>query len=518
MIYRTVVLIILDGWGTGPTWGGNAITSARAPTVNWLAKQPTAQLLAAGPAVGLGQGERGNSEVGHLNLGAGRMVLQESTVVSQAIAAGQFTGNVALRDYLTEVKRRGGRLHLIGLLSRATVHSNRLHLTALLEVLKREPRLEVVFHVITDGRDSDPRDGLGQVLDLERDLQGQTRWRMATLMGRYWAMDRDRHWDRTRKAFEAIAFGRAEPVASARLTISQSYSAGVTDEFIEPRLIAPTGTKPLTGVAASDGLLFWNFRPDRMRQLVRPFTEPRFSAFERGRWPAEFTVATLTNYSAEERVPGIIPLFTRAPVAQPLAAVIAAADRTQFHVAETEKYAHVTYFFNGGREEPYGGEERLLIPSLPVPTFDRAPAMQAQKITDAILARLRKNQDALIVANYANADMVGHTGNFLATLQAIQVLDAEMRRLRESIRDGNRILMITADHGNAEEMVNPQTGEPDTSHSGNPVPCHVVTAEGVTLARRTGVLGDVAPTALELLGIPQPREMTGASLLAATGK
>lgn len=515
MAFPSVVLVVLDGWGMGPTWGGNAISQATSPAIDSLGKYPTARLAASGVAVGLAPGETGNSKVGHINLGAGRIVQQDSTLISQAIADQSFFDHPVLRQKMEMIRVHGGRLHLIGLLSRATVHSNRIHLDAILEVCRREKIPDIRIHVITDGRDSDPRDGLGQILDLERDLAKTPGARIQSVMGRYFGMDRDQHWDRTALAYQAIARGGGPTAASARMAVTQAYSQGTTDEFIIPQVIT-TPDAPYQGVENHDVLLFWNFRADRMRQIVRSLAEPQFQEFPRPEQVPDLHVATLTNYSAEEPIVGIEPIIQPAPIPQTLAEVVSRSGGHQFHVAETEKYAHVTYFFNGGQETAFPGEERLLVPSVLVPTFDQAPEMSASKITDALLERVGKDSYRLLVANYANADMVGHTGNFQAALLAVEAIDRELARLIAACQKAHVPLVITADHGNVEEMVNPRTGEPATKHTDNPVPCHILAPDGWRLTRPDGVLADVAPTVLHLLEIPQPHEMTGQSLIEKT--
>ena len=513
MVYSSVVLVILDGFGVAPAWGGNAIIVARVPTIAGLEREPHAVLEAAGEAVGLGPNEPGNSEVGHLNLGAGRIVVQESRRISQALADRTFFENAALIKTFAELNHSGGTLHLMGLLSPVGIHAVYAHLLGVLEMAQIKSFFRVKLHLFTDGRDSGQRDALALLLQLEQTLQRLGFGTIQTISGRYYAMDRDNHWDRTKLAYEAVGFGRGQAAASARQALSQAYAKEQTDEFINPTVVNKPGQPVYAGVQNQDVVMFFNCRADRARQLTRAFTDSEIHETVREQLAQPFTFVSMVPYDLPGHLNHGRVVFEPPPIYHSLPAVIAERGGRQFHIAETEKWAHITYFFNGRLEALLPGEERLLIPSPKVPTYDTAPAMSADTITRELVNRISRGKEQLIVANYANADMVGHTGNFRAALLAVEVLDRQLRILADTCQKHNVPLIITADHGNVEEMVDPQTGEVDTEHSLNPVPCYFVLPAPQRLLKARGLLADVAPTILALLGEAIPVEMTGSSLL-----
>lgn len=514
MTGRPVVLIICDGWGVGASdpdqarRQGNAVWMASTPVRERLqARHPWCLLETSGRAVGLPDGMMGNSEVGHLNLGAGRIVPQELVRIDEAVRSGAFMDLKPLVALAHRLRSRGGRLHLIGLCSDAGVHSHFGHLEALLRWSRHED-LPTWVHAISDGRDTSPTSGLGWIRRLES-LVGQaggggaTRQRVASLSGRYYAMDRDRRWDRTEVAYRAMAEAAGPRVERASDHLERSYEDGVTDEFVAPVVIDPRGA-----ISPDDGIVTFNYRADRARQLVAALTDPAFPHFERAGGAFADLVA-MTRY--EDDFPHPV-LFPPRKLDHVLGAVLAARGRTQLRVAETEKYAHVTYFFNGGVEAPLPGEDRDLIPSPQVATYDLQPEMSAREVTDALLARLDERAHDFVLVNYANADMVGHTGDLRAAVRSVEVVDACVGRLLERIDALGGVALVTADHGNAEKMLD-DDGCPHTAHTTFPVECFLVSPEGRRAVLEDGMLADVAPTVLELMALAQPPEMTGRSLL-----
>jgi 2,3-bisphosphoglycerate-independent phosphoglycerate mutase len=506
-----VVLIILDGWGYREETSGNAIAVANTPIVDSLwAAYPKTLIRASAKSVGLPEGQMGNSEVGHLNIGAGRIVPQELVRITDAVEDGTLLSNSALLQVCQDVRQRNGKLHLIGLCSEGGVHSHLSHLAGLLELAKEQGITDVCIHAITDGRDTKPTDGLAALEQIQSKIDQFGVGRISTLSGRYYAMDRDRRWDRVQKAYEVITQDGPGQERSVLEVLQASYDAGVTDEFVLPTRIAPGA------IAPGDGIIFFNFRPDRARQLTQAFVDPNFDGFEREQiTPLSFV--TFTQYDSSFPV---LVAFEPQNLNNILGQVIAQHGLKQFRTAETEKYAHVTYFFNGGIEEPFAGEDRQLVPSPMVATYDRAPAMSAAQVTDGAIAAVEKGIYSLIVINYANPDMVGHTGNLEATVQAVEAVDACLGRLIESIGKAGGTAIIIADHGNAELMWDEQ-GNPWTAHTTNPVPFILVEGEkrkipgyGTEVELRSdGCLADVAPTILQILGLPQPPEMTGSSMI-----
>ncbi len=499
----SLALVILDGWGLAPTGPGNAISLAETPVFDRLwASYPHTQLSAQGRDVGLPDGQMGNSEVGHLNLGAGAIVKQDLARIDDAIADGSFFENEALLAACDRARRSPrGRLHLLGLVSDGGVHSGWEHIEATIELATQEGVPDVVFHAFTDGRDTLPHGGRGYLAELERWLRQAGR--IATVSGRYYAMDRDTRWERTKLAYDAIVHARGLHAISAAEAIEASYERGETDEFVKPTVIGD-----YDGVAAGDVAIFVNFRPDRARQMTRALADPDFDEFSRTGGPL-LDLTTMTEYRKGWRYPVAFP---EARPQTTLAEVVSKAGGRQLHVAETEKYAHVTYFFNGGREEEWEGEERCLVNSpRDVPTYDHKPQMSARAAADAFVEHWSGGEYRFGIINFANPDMVGHTGVIPAAVEAVEEVDGCLGDVVAAVERSGGACIVTADHGNCDHMLEPD-GSPNTAHSLNPVPL-IVTGEEIEL-RDGGILADVAPTALELLGIPQPEAMTGRSLIA----
>ncbi|MEX1143075.1 MAG: 2,3-bisphosphoglycerate-independent phosphoglycerate mutase [Thermoleophilaceae bacterium] len=507
----SVCLVILDGWGLAPPGPGNAVELADTPVFDELwARHPHTQLTACGRAVGLPEGQMGNSEVGHLNLGAGQVVRQDLTRIDDAVDDGSFAGNQALLAACAQA-RESGRLHLLGLVSEGGVHASMGHLRALIELADAEGVPDVVLHAFTDGRDTLPHSGAEYVATVEGWL-GEHGGRVATVTGRYYAMDRDRRWDRTKLAYDAIVHGRPAPLEDGAVTpraesgeqaVRAAYERGETDEFVRPTLVGEEGR-----VRDGDAVVFFNFRPDRARQLTRALAEPGFAEIDRGEAPS-VRYTTLTEYQEEWDYP--VAFSPERPRAT-LASVLAERGVRQLHTAETEKYAHVTYFFNGGEERAYPGEERCLVDSpRDVPTYDHKPEMSAAAAADAFVERWSAGGYGFGIVNFANPDMVGHTGVIPAAVSAIEAVDEQLGRIVAAVHASGGACIVTADHGNADHMLEPD-GSPNTAHSLNPVPL-IVTAD-VPGLRDGAILADVAPTVLALLGVEQPAEMTGRSLVA----
>jgi 2,3-bisphosphoglycerate-independent phosphoglycerate mutase len=510
-----VVLVILDGWGYRETNDGNAIASARTPVMDSLwAAYPRTLIRTSGKDVGLPDGQMGNSEVGHLNIGAGRVVPQELVRISDAVEDGTIRENPALLQLCQDIKSRGGKLHLVGLCSEGGVHSHLDHLIGLLDFAKSQELSDVCIHTITDGRDTKPTEGVEAIQKIQDSIEKIGVGRIVTISGRYYAMDRDRRWERVKKAYDNMTQDGAGDGRTAVEVLKASYEIDVTDEFVIPTRIAPGA------VESGDGVLFFNFRPDRARQLTQAFVDPNFNGFEREQIQS-LSFATFTQY--DPTLP-VLVAFEPQNLNNILGEVIAKKGLRQFRTAETEKYAHVTYFFNGGLELPCEGEDRELVQSPMVATYDHAPAMSAMEVTDVATRAIEKRIYSLVVINYANTDMVGHTGNMEAAIQAVETVDKCMGRLIESINKVGGTALITADHGNAEYMSD-ESGNPWTAHTTNPVPFILVEGEGLKIPghgtevalRDDGRLADIAPTILEILKLPQPTEMTGRSLLKPVG-
>ncbi|WP_413162468.1 2,3-bisphosphoglycerate-independent phosphoglycerate mutase [Capilliphycus salinus ALCB114379] len=510
-----VVLIILDGWGYREQTDGNAIAVGKTPVMDslWTA-YPRTLIRASGKAVGLPEGQMGNSEVGHLNIGAGRVVPQELVRITDAVEDGTLLDNPALVKACQDVREQNGKLHLVGLCSDGGVHSHIQHLLGLLDLAQQKGVSQVCIHAITDGRDTNPKDGIKALGLIQDHIDQIGLGRIVTLSGRYYAMDRDNRWDRTQKAYLNMTVDGQGTELSAVEVLQRSYDDGITDEFVLPTRLAP-GT-----VAPGDGIIFFNFRPDRARQLTQAFVDPDFNGFERQQIQP-LTFATFTQYDSSFPV---LVAFQPQNLNNILGEVIAAHGLKQFRTAETEKYAHVTYFFNGGLEQPFEGEDRELIPSPAVATYDQAPEMSAEEVTEVAIEAVEKAIYSLIVINYANPDMVGHTGIEDAAVKAIETVDDCLGRLIETINKAGGTAIIIADHGNAEYMRDDQ-GNPWTAHTINPVPFILVEGEkrkipghGTEVNLRTdGCLADIAPTILEILKLPQPEDMTGRSMILPAG-
>ncbi len=521
-IRQPAVLIILDGFGVAPPSRGNAIALAKTPVLDQLMENyPTMTLQAAGEAVGLPWGEMGNSEVGHLALGSGRIIFQDLPRITRSIVDGSFFTNPVFHQ-ATERAFQGGKLHLIGLLSSAGVHSFDEHAFALLEFCQRQKVAEVYLHVILDGRDSPYNSGAECVQKLLRKISGIGLGKIATVSGRYYAMDRDNHWDRTDLAYQAMVKGAGPTATDPVAAIEASYRQGVYDEQFVPTVITDNG-QPVATIGDQDAVIFFNFRSDRARQLTKAFVLPGLDKFPRQPYLQDLLFVTMTEY--EKNLP-VSVAFPPEEVTEPVARVYSDAGLKQLHAAETEKYAHVTFFFNGGREAPFSGEDRILVPSPSVPSYDQKPEMSAKDVTDRVEQALQTGQYAFVVINFANPDMIGHTGNIPATITAIETVDECIGRIVEATQQIGGFVMITADHGNAEEKINGQTGEVSKEHSSNPVPLIIVgdqlpaSLERYTAPMRdlssltpVGVLADVAPTLLSLAGLPVPSSMGGHNLL-----
>src|SRR5215210_6228860 len=506
---RRVALVVLDGWGYRPEREGNAIELASTPTWQRLWRSyPRTLLEASGLAVGLPEGQRGNSEVGHLNLGAGRVVPQDLVRISQSIQSGEFYQLEPLVQLCAGLRQTGGTLHLVGLLGPGGVHALDRHLLACVELGIRQKIQSIAIHGFLDGRDSAPTLGAEVVRTLLLDMRriAGSKVDIATLTGRYYGMDRDRRWERTRLAYEAMVQGQGNPVEHPVLAVQAAYQRGETDEFIHPLVHVRKGV-PVGTMRDGDGVFFFNYRSDRMRQIVAALTQPGFDAFDTTDRP-QVAGVTMTQYDQTFAIPQAFPPFSLARI---LAEVLADCGRIQFRTAETEKYPHVTYFFNGGYEPPYPGEERCLIASLRVPTYDLAPEMSAAGVTDALCGAIEARTHDFMLCNYANADMVGHTGVLPAVVRAVETVDQCLARVLSSAEKAGSSVLITADHGNCEMMIDPATGGVHTAHTTNPVPIVAVRSNAASL-RSGGALRDVAPTVLGLLGIERPAAMTGVDL------
>jgi 2,3-bisphosphoglycerate-independent phosphoglycerate mutase len=507
---KPVMLVIMDGWGINPCQSHNAIFAAKTPEFSqFMAEGPSTFLSASGEAVGLPAGQMGNSEVGHLNLGAGRIVYQEFTRVSKAVTDGSFYQNGEFLSAIRSAKEKNRALHLLGLLSDGGVHSHNTHLYALLKLAKQEGLSRVYVHVLLDGRDTPPASGAGYMRQLVAKQKELGVGQVATVAGRYYTMDRDKRWERVELGYRAMVDGAGNTAADPVQAVEASYQAGKTDEFMLPTVITGADGKPVARVQDGDALIFFNFRADRARQIAHAFTDAEFTFFSRTRLP-NLHFVTLTLY--EENLRAAVA-FKPTSMQDLLGHVVAQAGLRQLRIAETEKYAHVTYFFNGGQEEPFPQEDRALVPSPKVATYDLKPAMSAEEVTEEVVRRIASDQYDLIVLNYANGDMVGHTGVFLAAVEAVEMVDRCVGKLEKAVTAKGGVLLITADHGNAEKMKDYATGKPYTAHTTNPVPLMVRGLGAKVNLRGDGILADVAPTILELLGLPKPEAMTGTSLL-----
>ena len=507
---RPTVLLILDGYGLSEQTEHNAIALADTPVMDRLMEEyPFAKGNASGLAVGLPEGQMGSSEVGHLNMGAGRIVYQDLVRITKEIESGGFFENEALLKAMDNAKENGTSLHIFGLLSDGGVHSHNSHLYALLELAKRRGLDKVYVHCFTDGRDTSPESGKDYIQALQDEMDRIGCGRIATVAGRYYAMDRDNHWDRIEKAYRAITLGEGETADSAMEAVTQSYAKGETDEFILPTVVMENGA-PTAVVGDGDSVVFYNFRSDRAKEMTRVFCCEAFDGFDRGS-RKQVTYVCFTDYDAT--IPNKEVAFEKEEMVNTFGEWLAANGLKQARIAETEKYAHVTSLFNGGKDAPNEGADRFLIPSPQVATYDLQPEMSAQAVCDTLIDKIRSGEYDVIVANFANSDMVGHTGVEKAAVEAVECLDECIGRVVETIREVDGQLFICADHGNAEVMVNEETGEPWTAHTSNPVPFILVNYDPAYCLREGGCLADIAPTLIEMMGMEKPAEMTGKSLL-----
>ena len=508
---RPVMLCVLDGWGHRDDQTENAITPSNTPTFQRLwAVNPHAFIDTCGVDVGLPQGQMGNSEVGHMNLGAGRIVNQDIRRIDAAIEDGSIASNPALTAYIDALKQSAGTCHLMGLLSPGGVHSHQDHLVKLAEILAKSG-IPVSIHMFLDGRDTPPSSADGFVARFEDRIAALDGVSTATLCGRFYAMDRDQRWDRVRKAYELIVSGAGTAAGNAEAAIRASYAAGITDEFVEPAVLGG-----YAGMKDGDGVLMANFRADRAREILLALCDPSFDGFSRSKTVDFASVLGVTEYSIRHN-DFMATMFPPDSLTNILGQILADAGKRQLRIAETEKYAHVTFFFNGGGETPFDGEDRILIPSPKVATYDLQPEMSAAELTDTLVEKIGSGTYDFILVNYANPDMVGHTGILDAARIAIRTVDDCLARLDAAIRDAGGVMLITADHGNAETMRDAETGEPHTAHTLNAVPAVLVNAPPGTRALKVGRLADIAPTLLQLIGLDQPKEMTGVSLIETGG-
>ncbi len=503
------VLVVIDGWGFNSDGFGNAIAAARKP--NWTAlwdRWPHTTLAAAGEPVGLPAGQQGNSEVGHLNIGAGRIVYQDLTKIDRAIRDGSFFKNPVLLKALSSAREADHTLHLMGLVSPGGVHSSSSHLYALLGLTRTLGLTRVYVHVFTDGRDEPPTSAAAYVEDLVRQIKHIGAGQIASVTGRYYAMDRDKRWDRTERAFRTIVEAHGPSAEDPVGFIRASYEQNITDEFLVPTRIFAAGAPPLP-LKDGDTVVFFNFRPDRARQLTHAMIDVRWEHFPRSR---KLRLAHLVTFTEYEKGLPVEVAFPDDPLSDCLAEVFSRQGWRQFHTAETEKYAHVTYFLNGGREAAFPNEERLLVPSPRIPTYDLQPEMSARPVGQAVLDKIADGRYQFVVVNFANPDMVGHTGMFDATVRAVEVVDEQLGKIAAATLSRGGLLVVTADHGNAELKIDRATGTPLTAHTTSPVPLMIAGGDGLRGLREGGKLGDVAPTVLRLLELPVPAEMTGENL------
>jgi 2,3-bisphosphoglycerate-independent phosphoglycerate mutase len=523
---QPIVLVILDGFGLTLPYRGNAITQAKTPNFDrFVSSYHAVTLQASGEVVGLPWGEMGNSEVGHLSLGSGQIVYQTLPRIMRAISDGSFFTNEAFLQAIDHAQKHQSTLHLMGLVSTGGVHSAMEHLFGLLELCSTRSFSRVVVHAFLDGRDTPHHSAMKFILELEQKMKTIGVGKIASVCGRFYAMDRDERWDRIARAYAAIAHGVSDQqFASAAQAIEESYGRGVYDEEVVPTVITQDGT-PVATVGANDAMIFFNFRADRARQLTKAFVLPSFEKFDRGKHPDHVFFVTMRDY--EDHLPVSAIAFPPQNIDHPLARLFSDEGYRQLHIAETEKYPHVTFFFNGGQEEAFPGEDRIMVPSPHVASYSEKPEMSARGITDRVIGAIPESKYKFIVINFANADMVGHTGDLAATIQAVEVLDECIGRIVKATLGYDGIVIVTADHGNAEEMMKVRTGEIDKEHSTNPVPClfvglrwertdHESPTNLADLAQKTpsGILADVAPTILEIAGMEKPDEMVGRSLIS----
>ena len=510
MSKKPVVLMILDGYGLNDNCDHNAVCEARTPVMDQLMSQcPYVKGNASGLAVGLPDGQMGNSEVGHLNMGAGRIVYQELTRITKSISDGDFFTVPEFLQAVENCKKNNSALHMWGLVSDGGVHSHIGHIYGLLELAKKNGLEKVYVHCFLDGRDTPPASGKSFVEALEAKMKELGVGKVASVSGRYYAMDRDNRWDRVNRAYDALTKGEGNQAQSATAGIQASYDAGKNDEFVEPFVVTENGA-PVAVVEDGDSVIFFNFRPDRARELTRAFCDDEFKGFEREK-RLKLTYVCFTDY--DETIKNKLVAFKKEAIVNTFGQFLADHNMTQARIAETEKYAHVTFFFNGGVEEPNKGEDRILVPSPKVATYDLQPEMSAPVVCDKLVEAVTSGKYDVIIVNFANPDMVGHTGIEDAAIKAIETVDACVGRTVDAVKEMNGVMFICADHGNAEQLLDYETGEPFTAHTTNPVPFILVNADPTCKLREGGCLADIAPTLIELMGMEQPKEMTGKSLI-----
>ena len=506
---KVTMLMILDGFGDNKNTDGNAIKLAKTPNIDKLMKKyPNTDIFTSGLHVGLPEGQMGNSEVGHTNIGAGRIVYQELTRITKAIEDGDFFSNPEFIAAIENCKKHNSKLHILGLVSDGGVHSHNRHLYGLLEMAKRRDFEDVYVHCFLDGRDTPPASAETYVAELQEKMKEKGVGKIASLSGRFYAMDRDKRWQRVQKCYDALVNGEGEKAGDPIKAIEDSYQKEVFDEFVVPTVIC-NGNEPVAKIEENDSVIFFNFRPDRAREITRAIVDPEFDGFETKKMNLYYVCFT----SYDETMPNVHIAFKKEPLKNTFGEVVSEAGLTQLRIAETEKYAHVTFFFNGGEEKQYPGEDRILVPSPKVETYDMKPEMSAYEVTDKVCEALENDKYDVVILNFANTDMVGHTGSLQAAIKAVEAVDECVGKIVKIIEEKQGNLLITADHGNAEQMIDYKTGEPHTAHTTNPVPIILVTANKEYKLKENGKLADLAPTMLDLMGIKQPEEMTGESLL-----
>ena len=506
---KPVMLMILDGFGINEKEDGNAVKLANTPNIDKLMKKfQTTKIYTSGLKVGLPDGQMGNSEVGHTNIGAGRIVYQELTRITKSIEDGDFFSNPEFIAAIENCKKHNSKLHILGLVSDGGVHSHNRHLYGLLEMAKRRDFEDVYVHCFLDGRDTPPASAETYIAELQEKMKEKGVGKIASLSGRFYAMDRDKRWQRVQKCYDALVNGEGEKAGDPIKAIEDSYQKEVFDEFVVPTVMC-NGNEPVAKIEENDSVIFFNFRPDRAREITRALVDPEFDGFKTKKMNLYYVCFT----SYDETMPNVHIAFKKEPLKNTFGEVISEAGLTQLRIAETEKYAHVTFFFNGGEEKQYPGEDRILVPSPKVETYDMKPEMSAYEVTDKVCEALENDKYDVVILNFANTDMVGHTGSLQAAIKAVEAVDECVGKIVKIIEEKQGNLLITADHGNAEQMIDYKTGEPHTAHTTNPVPIILVTANKEYKLKENGKLADLAPTMLDLMGIKQPEEMTGESLL-----
>ena len=506
---KVTMLMILDGFGDNKNKDGNAIKLANTPNIDKLMKKySNTDIFTSGLHVGLPEGQMGNSEVGHTNIGAGRIVYQELTRITKSIEDGDFFSNPEFIAAIENCKKYNSKLHILGLVSDGGVHSHNRHLYGLLEMAKRRDFEDVYVHCFLDGRDTPPASAETYVAELQEKMKEKGVGKIASLSGRFYAMDRDKRWQRVQKCYDALVNGEGEKAGDPIKAIEDSYQKEVFDEFVVPTVMC-NGNEPVAKIEENDSVIFFNFRPDRAREITRALVDPEFDGFKTKKMNLYYVCFT----SYDETMPNVHIAFKKEPLKNTFGEVVSEAGLTQLRIAETEKYAHVTFFFNGGEEKQYPGEDRILVPSPKVETYDMKPEMSAYEVTDKVCEALENDKYDVVILNFANTDMVGHTGSLQAAIKAVEAVDECVGKIVKIIEEKQGNLLITADHGNAEQMIDYKTGEPHTAHTTNPVPIILVTANKEYKLKENGKLADLAPTMLDLMGIKQPEEMTGESLL-----